>query len=214
MRQTDSAIICKRGKSIQQPFKYLVLQIFPLVSERLMLLPEHVTVSQQLQTSGNDVFLTRKPLNASKMVIRQKSGNSEGFSDSKNKKLLPLITYITVVQIPSVIWVLNTEVLAICLPLNDEIYTEGSREKQNRNSCSGPRSSTSWIFCFQNLELAPVRGKLSATYCARQCIVPVTVIYSYCITTEEEVIFLTGAYLPDFFTTINVNLALVHQIEH
>lgn len=114
------------------------------------------------------------------------------------------------------IWVLNTKALSIALLLMMTFILRagGSREKQNRNSCSVPRSSASWIFHSQNLELAPVRGKLSAAYCIVQCVVPVTVSYSYCIKTEEEVTFLTGAYLSDFFLTINYNLALMYQTEH
>lgn len=183
-----------------------------------MLLPEHVTVSQQLETSGNEVFLTRKSFNASKMIIRQKSGNSEGFSDSKNKNLLPLITYINTVQITSAIRVLNTKALAIYLPLNDEIYTEG---RGQQGEAKQKFLFTSQEFCILDI-LFSEPGACSSErkvisnllHCARQCVVPVTVTYSYCITTEEEVIFLTGAYLPDFFMTINVNLALVHQAEH
>lgn len=50
-------------------------------------------------------------------------------------------------------------------------FTQGAgngREKQNKNPHSVPRSSASGMFHSQNLELVPVRGKLSGTYCIVQ----------------------------------------------
>lgn len=42
------------------------------------------------------------------------------------------------------------------------------REKQKKNPLSVPSSSASGMFHSQNLELDPIRGKLSATYCIMQ----------------------------------------------
>lgn len=89
----------------------------------------------------------------------------------------------------------------------------GSREKENRNSCSVPRSSASWIFPLSEPGACSSKRKVisSLLRCPRQCVVPGTVSYSYCI---KKVTFLTRAYLLDFFMTINDKLALICQTEH
>lgn len=116
------------------------------------------------------------------------------------------------------IWVLNTKALAIYLLLNDEIYTEGRGQqgeaKQKLLLSSQELCILDILFSEHGACFSKRKVISSLLHCARQCVVPVTVIYSYCIKTEEEVIFLTGAYLPDFFMTINFNLALVCQTEH